>query len=110
MDLSNYLMVRTKEKMILEAKMKNKELIYKGEANISDLDLAKQIDNLKKNIDENFAKLDRMLSIAKDREEIIDFPVAFVTNLLYIISINGLQHQLMSEQSLNSYLNIIIAK
>ena len=92
MDLSNYLMIRTKEKMILEAKMRRKELIFKGKPNITDLDLAKQIDTIRKDIDENFVKLDRMLSIAKDREEAIDFPVAFVTNLLYIVSINGLSH------------------
>jgi hypothetical protein len=90
MDLSNYLMIRTKEKMILEAKMRRKELIFKGKPTIKDLDLAKQIDTIRKDIDDNFVKLDRMLSIAKDREQEIDFPVAFVTNLLYIVSINGL--------------------
>ena len=59
-------------------------------AKLTDLELAKQIDIIRRDIDENFVKLDRMLSIAKDREEINDFPVAFVTNLLYIVSINGL--------------------
>jgi hypothetical protein len=110
MDLSNYLMIRTKEKMILEAKMNRKELIFKGRSNIKDLDLAKQIDAIRKDIDENFVKLDRMLSIAKDREQEIDFPVGFVTNLLYIVSINGLSHKLISPKSLNSYLDIIIQK
>jgi len=51
-----------------------------------------------------------MLSIAKDREELNDFPVAFVTNLLYIISINGLHTQLLSEDSLKAYLDIIVKK
>ena len=110
MDLSNYLLIRTKEKMILEAKLENKDLVMSQASLENDIDLAKQIDTIRRDIDENFVKLDRMLSIAKDREELNDFPVAFVTNLLYIISINGLHTQLLSEDSLKAYLDIIVKK
>lgn len=41
MDLSNYLMIRTKEKMILEAKLANKDLIMSQKPFKSDIDLAK---------------------------------------------------------------------
>jgi hypothetical protein len=41
MDLSNYLLIRTKEKMILEAKLQNKDLVMTCKPLESDLDLAK---------------------------------------------------------------------
>lgn len=110
MDLSNYLLIRTKEKMLLEAKLANKNLVFKDKPFVTDLDLSKMIDELRRDIDENLAKLDRMLSIAKDREEVNDFPVAFVTNLLYILSVNNLHSRLLSPESLQSYLDIIVKK
>ena len=56
-----------------------------------DVDLLKEINLLRTDIDEAFVKLDRMLYIAKSKEQTSDFPVAFVTNLLYLISLNNLQ-------------------
>ena len=33
-----------------------------------------------------------MLAIAKDKEESFDFPVAFVTNIMYVCAKNGNSH------------------
>lgn len=55
-----------------------------------DIDLLKEIKQLRTDIDESFVKLDRMLYMAKSKEQVSDFPVAFVTNLLYLISLNDL--------------------
>ena len=55
-----------------------------------DLPLLKEINLLRTDIDESFVKLDRMLYMAKEKEQTSDFPVAFVTNLLYLISLNNL--------------------
>ena len=41
MDLSNYLLIRTKEKMILEAKLENKDLVMSQAPLENDIDLAK---------------------------------------------------------------------
>ena len=46
--------------------------------------------------------------MAKSKEQTSDFPVAFVTNLLYLISINDLKDQLLPE--IEEYLKIIIQK
>lgn len=122
MDLSNYMLLRTKEKMVLEAKLKDLDLVARStgskpsssaaavpETNSEDTDVAvasdaannsgapatadlnvlKQVDEIRKDIDEAFVKLDRMLSIAREREETSDFPVAFVTNILYVCEKNG---------------------
>ena len=122
MDLTNYMIMRTKEKMVLESNLRDQNLITQQkhlsktkkvpqmyrESNAVvadqdlmikddekmgatvDIDLLKEINLLRTDIDEAFVKLDRMLYIAKSKEQTSDFPVAFVTNLLYLISLNNL--------------------
>lgn len=49
---------------------------------------------VRKELDSAFIKLDRLLAIVEEKEEHFDFPVAFVTNLLYVIEKNGLNYML----------------
>lgn len=62
--------------------------------NIDEINQEKHILELRKKLDEAFIRLDRLLAIAEEKEEEFDFPVAFVTNLLYVCEKNGLQYML----------------
>jgi len=119
LDLSNYLLLRTKEKMMLEAELAEANLILKKPPPAApqaktemlkdgsivettaeskppkaaqDVNLLKQVIEIRKDIDLHFAQLDRVLAIAKDKEESFDFPVAFVTNIMYVCAKNGNSH------------------
>jgi len=81
LDLSSYLLLKTKEKMVVEAKVQDYELVLKNEKfhPKSKIDLLKALDEIKKELDEGFHALDRMLTVIREKEEQYDFPVAFVT-------------------------------
>ena len=128
--LSNYMLLRTKEKMVLEAKLKDLQLVSSNTSTIFDnfkktdenksaevanpddlqpkvdVDLLKEVDEIRKDIDEAFVRLDRMLAMAKDREEVSDFPVAFVTNILYVCEKNGIKSLINHD----AYLDILMKK
>ena len=99
MDLSNYLVMRTKEKMVLEAKLKDPALVLKDSDKHDKVDLMKEVDSIRKDMDEAFASLDRMLTIAREKEEQYDFPVAFITNILYVCEKNGLTSQMIPDHT-----------
>ena len=76
--------------MVLEAKLQDRGLIMKNEAKeMEQLELQKLLDNLKKEVNDCFVKLDRLLYILQEKEEKFDFPVAFATNILYVCQKNG---------------------
>ena len=58
------------------------------------IDEEKKLLELRKELDKGFIQLDRLLSIAEEKEEEFDFPVAFISNLLYICEKNGLRYML----------------
>lgn len=49
---------------------------------------------VRKELDDAFIKLDRLLAIMEEKEEEFNFPVAFVSNLLYVCEKNGLSYLL----------------
>lgn len=51
MDLSNYLVLRTKEKMVLEAKLKDPALVLKDTEKHDKVDLMKEVDSIRKDMD-----------------------------------------------------------
>ena len=56
---------------------------------VEDSALLKQVMELRKDIDGAFVKVDRLLQVAQDKEEDFDFPVAFITNMMYVCAKNG---------------------
>ena len=65
------------------------------------LELRKSLDSLKKEIDECFVKLDRLLYILQEKEQKFDFPVAFATNILYVCQKNGQSNLLHDPKKFN---------
>ena len=65
MDLSNYLVMRTKEKLLLEANLKDSDLVGKSLKN-KNSQLQGMVEELRKDLDQHFIYLDRMLAIAQD--------------------------------------------
>ena len=100
MDLSNFLVLRTKEKMVLEAKLKDPALVLKDTEKHDKFELMKEVDNIRKEMDKAFVSLDRMLTIAREKEERYDFPVAFITNILYVCEKNGLTSNLIPDHTM----------
>jgi hypothetical protein len=137
MSLSNFLVLRTKEKIVMESslndtvlKLKNwsmppgdkfktlqfidgemkadsEELQKEYEDYIETeewsmqwkkddkyMELLKEVDEIRRDIDASFLKLDDMLVMMEDKEETFDFPVAFITNILYTIEKNGITNLL----------------
>jgi hypothetical protein len=56
---------------------------------VEQLDELKKLTALRAELDDCFVRLDRMLSIVQEKEGHFDFPVAFVTNILYVCEKNG---------------------
>lgn len=88
MDLSNYLLVRTRERIVLENKISNPQHVMKSkklknwQKNTNQAFLL----DVRKDITENLVHLERILSVGKGDE---DLPVAFAANALYILERNG---------------------
>lgn len=57
---------------------------------VEDLNLLKELGEIRRELDHAFEKLDRFLFIAQEKEHGFDFPVAFVTQILYVCEKNGL--------------------
>ena len=102
LDLSYYLLIRTKEKLLLESQLKNEELVSdkKGKKETVEKDLKE----VSEDIDKNLKFLARMLIM---ENEDYDFPVAFASNLLYILSKNGRMDILAD---MDKYTDIILKK
>ena len=71
-----------------------------------DASMLKQLLDLRKDIDKHFAILDRLLEVARDKEEEFDFPIAFVTNVLYVCSKNDIDYIL----NYDKYLSLLLKK
>lgn len=102
MDLSYYLLIRTKEKMLLESQLKNADLVMakKFESKQAEKDLKEVTDD----INDNLKFLARMLIMENEN---FDFPVAFASNLLYILAKNDRMDILAD---LERYTDIIVKK
>lgn len=137
MSLSNFLVLRTKEKIVMESslndtvlrlkhwtkppgdkfktlqffdgemKAESKELQKEYEAFIETeewsmqwkkdkqyMETLKNVDEIRRDIDASFLKLDDMLVMTEEKEETFDFPVAFITNILYALEKNGVSNLL----------------
>lgn len=88
MDLSNYLLIRTRERIIMESHAANPATLLKnGKISKSKQDIIR--DNLQEirfDINKHLEQLNRILNISKGDE---DLPVAFATNALYVLERNG---------------------
>lgn len=63
-------------------------------SSVEELDELKKLTALRTELNECFVKLDRMFAIIQEKEETFDFPVSFVTNILYVCEKNGQRHLL----------------
>ena len=117
LDLSYYLLLRTKEKLVLESQLKDQSSVLnpkyfteKSKQTVQNLaqkpKLEKQIDEIREDIDEAFKGLERMLDMADQKEDWYDFPVAFVTNILYVCEKNGVNYLINNDK----YLDILVKK
>lgn len=57
-------------------------------------------------MDIHFDQLDRLLKVANEKEESFDFPVAFLTNVLYVCCKNKMTHLI----DLKLYIDLMVKK
>ena len=116
LDLSFYLLTRTKERMLLESilqtyKESDSPRLEEGSAPTntragSANTLESQLHQIKQDIDLHFAQLDRLLTIASENEQEFDFPVAFVTNVMYVCYKNKVEYLLEKQP----YFDLLLKK
>lgn len=100
LDLSNLLFVRTRERMLLEARavdpsQQANSVVPKGQVlqylkTLGDNALVRRTLSLREAYDEDVSALVRLLNVVRDHESEYDFPVAFFTNTMYVVSKNNL--------------------
>ncbi len=88
MDLSNYMLLRVRERMLLESKMASPSLVMKaGKHHPVTRDLTKEsLKCCKKDIEKGMVALRKVLYVSNEN---IDLPVAFASNAIYVLERNG---------------------
>jgi hypothetical protein len=94
MDLSNYVFIRTRERLLLENKVKEPHRVNKsGKVNkLSAQFSEKSLTNVNQDLKESIAQLQNMLYVllpSQPGAKLPDLPVAFATNTLYVLERNG---------------------
>jgi hypothetical protein len=91
MDLSNYLLIRTRERIVLENKIANPKNVMKRaklmnwQRNTNESFLKE----VNKDIEEHLVHLHRLLTVSTGKE---DVPVAFAANALYVLERNNVNY------------------
>ena len=96
MDLSNYLFIRTRERLLFENKVKAPQRVNKsGKVNaLTDHFSVKSLTNINEDLTSTLPKLQNMLYVLQPQqhnedEKLTDLPVAFASNALYVLERNG---------------------
>lgn len=99
LDLSFYLLTRTKERMLLESVLETPAAgtAQAGTNTRAGSAGAQELEAIKRDIDLHLAQLDRLLAIAREKEQEFDFPVAFITNMMYVCYKNKVEYLLDKE-------------
>jgi hypothetical protein len=88
MDLSNYLLIRVRERMLLENKVSSPSLVMKsGKHNYFTSSFNKlNLKNCKQDINKGMIALRKSLYVSNENSNL---PVAFASNALYVLERNG---------------------
>jgi len=94
MDLSNFVFIRTRERLLLENKVKAPQRVNKsGKVNKLTAQFAeKSLGSVDQDLKESIAQLQNMLYVLQPSQpgaKLPDLPVAFATNALYALERNG---------------------
>ena len=93
LDLSNYLFVRTRERLLLENKVNGPQRVMKNgkPSKLPQATTEKSLTHVNEDLVKAIPALQNMLYVLQPQNEgkLPDLPVAFATNALYVLERNG---------------------